>query len=269
MASWREKVVLITGGSEGLGWETARAFAQQEATVCIAARDHAKLETARQKLADESLQVDVYPCDVTNDQQFAETLAQIIEQHHRLDVLVNNVGRSTRCDLSKASVTEFQELMEINFYTVVRCTQTALPELLKTKGHVVNIGSLASKTAWPFMAPYSTSKHAVAAYTQQLRIDGPPEVHFMLVCPGPIRRDDAGVRYAQQAASLPKHAQQPGAGAKLKGISAARLAKKIIAGCEKRKAEIVMPSYARFLFAVSQLSPRMGDWMIRKMCRGQ
>ena len=267
MASWRDKVVLITGGSEGLGLETARAFVQQGATVCIVARDQAKLASAHKKLAEENLPIHVYACDVTSDQQFAETCEQIIEQHHRLDVLVNNVGKSTRCDIAETGVAEFQELMEINFYTVVRCTQKALPELLKTKGHVVNVGSLASKTAWPFIAPYTTSKHAVAAYTHQLRIDGPREVHFMLVCPGPIRREDAGVRYAQQTASLPETAQQPGAGAKLKGISPAKLAQRIVAGCERRKSEIVMPFYAKFLFAVAQISPRVGDWVIRKMRR--
>lgn len=267
MAIWRDKVVLITGGSEGLGLEIARAFALRGATVCIVSRDQIKLQTARQTLADESLQVHVYPCDVTNDQQVTDTFEQIIRQHDRLDVLVNNVGKSTRCNISEASVAEFQDLMEANFYTVVRCTKTALPELVKTKGHVVNIGSLASKTAWPFIAPYTTSKHAVAAYTHQLRIDGPRDVHFMLVCPGPIRRGDAGVRYSQQAAHLPKTAQQPAAGAKLKGISSAKVAKRIVAGCERRKAEIVMPFYAKYFFAVSQISPRLGDWMIRKMRR--
>lgn len=271
--TWRGKVVLVTGGSSGLGLEISREFAARGAVVCLVARDADRLESAKQHILDmvpdtNNDSISLFPSDVMSDEQVTELFSAVVEKHGRLDVLVNNVGVSTRTNIVETKVDDFRELMETNFYTVVRCTQTALPELQKNDGHVVNIGSLASKTAWPFIAPYAASKHAVANYTHQLRLDGPKNVHYLLVCPGPIRRDDAGNRYSEQAADLPESARQPGAGAKLKGLSAVNLADRIVSGCEKRKPEIIMPFKSKALFILQQISTRIGDWMIRRFSRG-
>jgi short-subunit dehydrogenase len=267
MGSWRDKVVLVTGASGGLGFEIARAFARREAQVCLVARDASRLQLAQQRLEELGGRATTFIADVTKDLEVNKLFQQIIEQFGRLDVLVNNVGRSTRVDIQDVRIADFQELMETNFYTVVRCTQAALPELVKSAGHLVNIGSLASKTAWPFLAPYSASKHAVATYTHQLRIDGPKKVHYMLVCPGPIRRDDAGTRYTEQAAKLPDNAHKPASGARIRGISPVTLAERIVVGCERRRAEIIYPWKAKVLFVLLQISPRWGDWLIRRMLR--
>jgi short-subunit dehydrogenase len=264
MTIWRDKVVLITGGSAGLGFAVARQFALCRAKVCLVARDEARLQLAQQSLEQEKLSASIYPGDVLQDEDVDKTLAQIVFDHGQLDVLVNNVGKSTRGVISEATVEQFAELMSLNFYTMVRCTRAAVPHLMKTQGHVVNIGSLVSKTAWPFMATYSASKHAVAAYTHQLRIEGPKEIHFMLVCPGPIRRDDAGIRNIDQAANLSDSAKRHGADAKLNALCPQKIARKIVSGCEKRTPELVMPARAKQLFALAQLSARWGDWLIRR-----
>jgi hypothetical protein len=86
-----------------------------------------------------------------------------------------------------------------------------------------------------------------------------------LVLPGPIAREDAGVRYASQAADLPANARQPGGGVKLKGIDPAKLARRILRACERRRPELVVPARARLLFTLQQLSPRLGDWILRRM----
>ena len=264
------QTVLITGGSSGLGLEIAREFLAQGANVGLVARDQQRLEQAKTGLQANisgEQQLSVHSADVTDDQQVNNLIAQMIQHHGQLDALVNNVGCSTRIDINNVSVEDFHDLMEANFYTTVRCTMAALPELKKTSGHVVNIGSLASKTAWPFVSTYAASKHAVANFTNQLRIEGPENIHFLLVCPGPIRRDDAGERYDQQAADLPEAARRPGAGAKIKGLSPHSLARKIVNGCQRRQPEIVMPGKAKVLFILQQISVRMGDWLIRKMSR--
>ena len=274
--AWKGKVVLITGSSNGLGLEIAREFLQRGATVCLTARNSAGLETARNDLqqtlsAEDSTsqRISIHPVDVTSDQQVTQLFENVAGEHGRLDVLVNNVGRSTRSDISQATVAEFDDMMQVNFYTTVRCTQSALPSIVKSDGHVVNIGSLASKTAWPYIAPYAASKHAVANYTHQLRLDGPKNVHFLLVCPGPIRREDSGERYAEQASGLPESAAQPGAGVKIKGLSAQSLARKIVTACEKRKPELVMPLKSRLLFVAQQFSVRLGDWLIGKFSKNK
>jgi short-subunit dehydrogenase len=106
----------------------------------------------------------------------------------------------------------------------------------------------------------------VAAYSQQLRYElNPLGVHVLLVCPGPIARPDAGQRYDEQASGLPDWARKPGGGVKLKGIPPEKLARRILQYCERRKPELVMPAKARILFALAQLSPTLGDWIIGRM----
>lgn len=88
---------------------------------------------------------------------------------------------------------------------------------------------------------------------------------MLLVCPGPIAREDSGSRYDKQSSDLPKSAKQPGAGVKLKGIPPALLAAKILRACQRRQPELVVPAKAKLLFAISQLSPAMGDWLLKRM----
>jgi hypothetical protein len=86
----------------------------------------------------------------------------------------------------------------------------------------------------------------------------------MLVCPGPIAREDAGQRYAAAAPDIPATAQAPGGGARVKAIDPAELAAAILRACEARKPELIVPAKARLLFAISQLSARWGDWLLRR-----
>ncbi len=265
MNQWKEKVVVITGGSSGLGEALARQFAATGARVVCLARGKEQLQTTTDELAASgSADVRSVVADVTDDQSVSSAVASILESHGRIDVWINNVGKSLRIALADATVASFEDLMQINFYSAVRCTQAVLDELERNDGSLINVGSLASKTGWPYVSPYSASKHALAAYHHQLRLEGPSNVHFLLVCPGPIRRADSQTRYSDQATGLPDDAAKPGAGVKVKGMPPDELAQRIRIACEKRKLELVMPWKARIAFALSQLSPWLGDKLLKR-----
>jgi len=202
--------------------------------------------------------------DVTDDASVENAVAQIESQFGRLDVWVNNVGKSARTSVTDCSIDLYDELMQLNFYSAVRCTQFALPLLERSSGSLINIGSLASKTAWPWMAPYSASKHALAAYAHQLRLEGPNNVNFLHVMPGPIKRPDAGSRYDAQADGVSDTARKPGAGAKVKGIDPQDLAERIVNAQRQGRAELIVPSKSRILFAIAQLSSTAGDWLLKR-----
>ena len=153
-----------------------------------------------------------------------QAVQTIVERFGRIDVWVNNVGKSGRTSFETCSIDDYRELMELNFFTAVRCTKAALPELEKSSGSVVLIGSLASRTGWKHISPYVTSKHALSGFAHQLRLEGPANVHSLFVCPGPIRRDDSATRYQQQASGLDDAAAAPGAGVKISGIDPQKLA---------------------------------------------
>jgi short-subunit dehydrogenase len=105
----------------------------------------------------------------------------------------------------------------------------------------------------------------VAAYSQQLRLElGSEGLHVLLVCPGPIAREDERLYPLEGLEDLPDSARRPGAGVKVSAIDPKRLSRAILRACERRQAELVMPGKARLLFAISQLWPSLGDWLVMK-----
>lgn len=269
MKNWAGKVIVVTGGSTGLGAVISAVFLDRGAEVVSVSRSASKLETIVQtdSAGRRSAGIHYFAADVTKDMDVEKVVQRIHEKFGRIDVWINNVGKSTRVDFESASIDEYRELMELNFFASVRCSMAVLPYLKQSSGSLVQIGSLASKTAWQFVAPYVTSKHALAGFAHQLRIEGPANVHNLFVCPGPIRRSDSQTRYQAQTKSLDETADEPGGGVKLSGIDPKKLAERIVDACENRKSELVLPRKTRILFAISQLSPRLGDWLLRKFAK--
>ncbi len=266
MSDWSGKVVVITGASAGLGLHLSRAFAAAGASVVMAARDSSRLQAAADSVKAAAGRVIAVPTDVTIDADVQSLVERALAISGRLDAWVNCAGLSSRGRAIDTSPEEFQRLFDVNLLAVVRCAQAAVPHLRDSSGHLVNVGSLSGKTASRYLGAYPASKFALAAYTHQLRLElGDEGVHVLLVSPGPIARDDAGRRYNEQAADLPKSARRPGGGAKIRGLDPARLAASILTACQRREPELVRPRRARVLFAIQHLSPRLGDWLLRKV----
>ena len=265
MSYWRDKVAVVTGGSSGLGRAIARELARRGAKVAIAARTTDKLEAAADELRKAGGDVLAVPADVRRAEDVERLFAQTIERFGRLDALFNNAGASARGAAIDTTPADFAELLELNLIALVRCTQAAMPHLLASRGHLVNIGSLAGKTAARYMGAYSATKHAVSAYSQQLRLElGEKGLHVLLVSPGPIARDEPRIYPEAKTASLPASARKPGAGVKVNLLQADWLAERILRACERRRPELVVPGRARLVFAILQLWPGWGDWIVRK-----
>jgi short-subunit dehydrogenase len=266
---WPTKHCLIVGGSSGLGFALARQLARAGARrISIVARDAGKLNDARSRLASEFAELEILAitADVTRDDDAPHVRAQHIERFGQLDLLASVVGQSTRGEAIATSAAMYRESLEVNFLSAVNMVHACAKDLIQSRGHIINIGSLASKAAGQFLGAYPPAKAALALYSQQLRMELEPKgVHTLLVCPGPLKRDDAGHRYDAQAENLPDAAKRPGGGVKLKGIDCDHLATMILTACERRHPELVVPWKARVLFAVSQMFPTLGDWLLRRM----
>jgi NAD(P)-dependent dehydrogenase (short-subunit alcohol dehydrogenase family) len=263
MDFWKDEVVLVTGGSSGLGRVIADAFADAGAKIVVAALEAEAVEEAAEALRRRGVDALGVHADVTRQEDVDSLFAQTLDRFGRLDVLVNNAGRSMRGKLLGTTPEQFQDLMDLNLIAVVRCTRAAVPHLLKQRGHVVNIGSLASKSAARWVGAYPATKFAVAAYSQQLRLElGAEGLHVLLVCPGPIARDEPRLYPREGLEALPERARGPGAGVKVGSVPPKKLARAILRACERRKPEIVVPGKARLVFAISQLWPSLGDWIV-------
>ncbi len=270
MSYWQGKTAVVTGASSGLGFAIADALAARGAKVVMAVRGAEPLQQAAERIAGRGGVTLAVPADVTRQQDVDALFARTIEQFGRLDALVNNAGRSMRRPILETTPEDFQQLMELNLIGLVRCTRAAAPQLLANRGHLVNIGSLAAKSAARWVGAYPATKFAVAAYSQQLRLElGPQGLHVLLACPGPIARDeprDANAREArgEDQGGVPASALKPGAGVKTRSLRPEKVAADILRACERRRGELIFPPAARLLFVLMQLSPRLADWIVRK-----
>jgi len=272
MNYWRGKRAVVTGGSAGLGRAVATALVQHGARVMIVARRQAMLDDAAQELRALGGDVLAVAADVTNPDDIGRANAAVHSAWGGLDFFCHCAGRSMRGTVLTTSPDEFQALWNTNFLSAVRCVQAFAKSLASNNGHAVLIGSLASKVAAGYLGAYPASKFSLAALAQQLRIESEfSGLHTLLVCPGPIVRGDlsaTGARYADQATEVPAAAYQPGGGAKVRAIDPKWLAEKILRACERRRAELVVPWQSRLLFAAAQISPRLGDWVLRRVTSG-
>lgn len=264
-SSLRDKVFIVTGASEGLGRAIAAALATAGCKVALASRNAEALDSAVADLKAAGGDALAVPTDVTNDEAVAAMVARTLAHFGRLDGLVNNVGLSMRGAALDTTPDDFRRLLELNLLATVRCTRAAAGQIIERRGHIVNIGSLAAKSAARWMGAYPAAKAALGAYTQQLRLELAPQgVHVLLVCPGPIARDKPRTYGAEEMPNLPASAQEPGGGVKTGTIAPEALARRIVAACERRQPELIVPGKARVLFALAQLSPRLGDWLLAR-----
>lgn len=266
MGYWSGKVAIVTGASGGLGFHLAQKLAEQGANVVLAARTQETLEAAAAKLSGLPGRAVPIVCDVTRDEDVTALVNRTLAEFGKLDLLINNAGLSVRQAILDTTPDDFQKLMELNLLATVRCTRAAAQHLIAAKGHLVNIGSLSGKTASRWLGAYPASKFAVTAYTQQLRLELAEQgLHVLLVCPGPIARDDDRVRSPEELAKLPPEARKPGGGVKTNRIRPDVLAEKILHACEHRRRELIVPWYARIIFTLMQTNATLADWLVRKL----
>ncbi|MBS0209490.1 MAG: SDR family oxidoreductase [Planctomycetes bacterium] len=263
---WHDKVAIVTGASSGLGRDIARAFAASGARVVLAARGAEALQATAHELSASGATVLAVPTDVTVADSAAALVAQTLERFGQLDVLVNNAGRSMRRAVHDTTAADFGEQFEINVQSTVNVTLAAIEPLLARRGHLVNIASLAGLAPARYMGAYGPSKAALVSYTRQLRLElADRGLNVLLVCPGPIARDKPREYTAAELAGLPPSAAKPGGGVKAGAIRPEALAAAILRAAERRQKELVVPGMARVVLALSQLSPSLGDWLIRKL----
>lgn len=265
MGYWQNKIVLVTGGSNGLGRVIAETFGAAGAKLAIVGLEPQDVENTATEMRQKGIETLPLVADVTKPEDTKRIVEETVAHYGALDALVNAAGRTHRGFLMQTSLEEFQSLWNLNVMGTIACTQAAVPYLLKSKGHVVNIGSLAAKSAARWVGAYPVTKHAVAAFSQQLRLEMKPEgLHVLLVCPGPVKRDNPRLYPLKNAEGIPDSALMPGGGVKVGKIDPHVLAQRILKMCEQRKPELVVPWKARILFAINQLFPRLGDWIVIK-----
>ena len=180
MFSFAEKVVIITGASQGIGAQLAQILKQKGAKLALSARD----ETRLRQVAGGTDAV-ISAGDLTEETARTLLIGRTVERWGRIDVLINNAGRGSYYSLAEGPVDEARAVFELNLFAPLALTQLALPHLERTRGSIVNVGSIAGQITLPWMAIYSASKFAISSLTVSERAEfGRRGIHVMGVFPG-------------------------------------------------------------------------------------
>lgn len=185
---FKMKKVIITGSSSGFGLLSAKHFADNNYTVYATMRTSQKNEPIKKELEDYSSNIKVVSMDVSTDASVSKAIDTILDEAGDIDVLINNAGIMHMGIAEAFSIEQANDLMNVNYYGVIRTTQAILPSMRKAgKGLIINTTSAYGRVFAPFAATYGASKAAVEAYTQSLKYElAPTGIETILVEPGPF-----------------------------------------------------------------------------------
>lgn len=177
------KVALITGGSEGIGYGIAKTFIEAGAKVAITGRNIDNLERAKESLGSDVLSINA---DVAQVETSTSTVDNVINKFGKLDILVNNAGEAIQKPISQSTIEDFDQVFNTNVRGLFAQTQAAIPELKKTHGNIIIMGSSLGMRPMPIYGVYSASKAAVIMFTQIWAKDLAPDVRVNSISPGGV-----------------------------------------------------------------------------------
>jgi NAD(P)-dependent dehydrogenase (short-subunit alcohol dehydrogenase family) len=257
-ADIRGQVVLITGGSRGLGLLLARQFARQGCRIAVCARDEEELERARVDLAPLGAEVAVHRCDVADRDRVEAMVAAVVERFGTIDVVVNNAGIFQVGPFDAMTPGDFDRAMAVHFWGPLNVIWAALPVMRQHGGgQIVNVTSLGGEVSMPHLLPYDCAKGAFLRLSEGLQVElARHGVAVTTVVPGLMRTG------MPLNASFKGNAQREfdwfSAGdSRLASLSAARAARRIVDGMRRREGKIVLSWQAKVVRMAHGLAPNV------------
>ncbi|HIQ85525.1 MAG TPA: SDR family oxidoreductase [Candidatus Cryptobacteroides excrementigallinarum] len=254
MSWFADKVIVVTGASSGIGLASARLFGKEGAKVVMAARSLDRLEALAPGVAPAD-RVLCVKCDVTSEDDCRRLIEAAVERFGGVDILVNNAGISMRAMFKDLDLKVIRSLMDVNFWGTVNCTKYALPWLLKSRGSVVGVISIAGYSALPARTGYSASKYAVRGFLDTLRIEHLKDgLNVLVFAPG---YTSSNVRNAALTADGTPQGETPLEEGKL--MSAEEVALKLAKALRRRRSEVILTALGKATVIAHRLFPRLTD----------
>lgn len=181
----QDKVVIITGGSSGIGKALAEVFGSHGSKVLITGRNQEALDSAVKELSDKGINIAGFQSDVSKEEDNKAMADKAVELYGGIDILINNAGISMRALFQDLDLDVIKRVMDINFYGAIYATKYCLTHIIKSKGSVVGISSIAGYRGLPARVGYSASKFALQGFLESLRTEMlKTGVHVLTACPG-------------------------------------------------------------------------------------
>ena len=253
------KVVVVTGGSMGIGEAIAKIFADHGANIVVLSRDSGRAESARGRIGHTDRTI-ALACDVRHREEIDRVIGLTLHHYDRCDIWVNNAGHGLLDSVSELDMAACRDTFDTNFFGTVASMQAVIPVMKQQGGGaIINISSVAGHIPLPFHAVYSATKFAMNAFGKAARIElQTSNIHVMTVCPGYVRTDFGANALRGREVKVVRPSS-------VRGISAERVARATFNGYLKNKREVIVPWTMHTVVKLYQLFPGIVEWGMRRM----
>jgi NAD(P)-dependent dehydrogenase (short-subunit alcohol dehydrogenase family) len=257
--SFKNKAILITGGSRGLGLVLARQFAEEGAKIAICARNNEELLRARADLQKLGAEVFEIVCDVRSQEQVDQMIDDVYERFGKLDVLVNNAGVIQVGPLETQTKEDFENAMDVHFWGPFYTMQATIPKMREDgEGRIVNISSIGGKVSVPHLAPYCASKFALVGLSNAMRVELTKDnIYVTTVCPGLMRTGSHVNAMFKGKNELEFALFSLMNASPFTSVSAEKAAREIVEACRNGEAETIISVQAQLAAKANAVLPEL------------
>jgi dehydrogenase/reductase SDR family member 7B len=254
----KDKVVIITGGSSGIGKAMAETFGRNGSRVLITGRNEAELHRVVEELRGKGITIHGIRADVSLEEDNLRMAEKAVALYGTIDVLINNAGISMRALFEELDLSVVKKVMDINFYGVLYATKYCLPEIKKNKGSIVGISSIAGFRGLPGRTGYSASKFALNGFLEVLRTELlKTGVHVLTACPGFTAsniRKRALTKDGLSQGESPRDEQ--------KMMTSEEVAERIYSATVNRKRTLILTAQGKLAVFLNKWLPAVADKMV-------
>ena len=251
------KVVLITGGSSGIGRALGVSFGKRGARIAFSGRSKVRIEETESLYNQLGISYQSFISDATSRVENEQLIANVISTYGHLDILIANAGIVMWGQIGELSLETFRKVVETNFFGTVYAVKYALPYLLETKGSVIAVSSTSGYRSAPRLSAYGASKAAMQMFAEALRMEHWKKLHVLVVCPGLTESNllkDATLSENRVLGSLPKSSYQE--------MSSERVAEATYRSYRKKHKRLVLPFRSRFLVWFTRCFPNWAEYVV-------
>jgi short-subunit dehydrogenase len=253
-------VAVVSGASLGIGAAVARALAREGCDVALLARGRDALDRLANEIAAAGGSAHPYPCDMSDSEAVAETLAAVAGERGPVSILVNNVGAGTFKPLDQMSLRDAMLAVQLPYGAAIAACHTVVPSMKeRRRGHIVNLTSPAGYFPLPYMVPYTASRHAMVGLSQSLREElSEHDIGVSLICPaqvntGYFERNDADMGWYPRISRM------------FPVLEPEQVADEVVRSIRENRAEYIFPRRLRILAAAWRRAPNTSLWLTKRL----
>ncbi len=254
----KDKVVIITGATSGIGRGCVKVFGKAGAHVVATGRDLGKLDKLKSDMAAEDISLVTVLADAASEEDNRKTADATIEHFGRIDVLIANAGVSMRAMFEELEMPVFKKVMDVNFYGAVYAVRYALPHILKTRGHIIAVSSINGHRGTPARTAYTASKYAMEGFFEALRTEVMKRgVKVLVVSPG---FTGTNIRNTALTADGSVQGESPRDEAKM--MTPDQVAVSMLRAMNAGRRDLVLTTQGKLVVWLNKFVPRMMDRIV-------